>query len=551
MLKLIPSITLVFLLGFYANLAYPQSKQAPVRYELPIGSGYATVNKVDMGEKGLCLIYPTTETTAKDSTVWAINYRNSNLENVWVINITFGKNVKYIYAEYDQLEIYFLFHDVKESENDNLLVYAVNADSLTSRSHTTKIPDNSQINSVLYNNGIFWLSYHKQKYGTGIIGVGANSNFTKNIIFQNPANTIVLDISPNYSKNGFWVVYKENEKNNHNTLFCSQYTNSGTQISTQEIKTSHNWKFINSAQFVATSDNSGLIAGSYGYNDKDSRRPTYNDYYYSYYNPFFYRYNPYYYRSYYNYDANTDNTPVSEGFFAVSRKNNRFDSIRYYPFGNFTDSYKYITDQEAIVASVKSAKTDKQDTRNKKSAPSLQLRLIMHDLYYADNQLIVVAESYLPEYRSRTTSSYDYYGGLYPNTYYVFDGFRYSNAFIAGFDSDANMIWNNGIEMNDILTPFLNKKLNLLFNADEIVLFYNANAKIAYKSIIGAEQAEPISYTKIQSRWNTDKLNEEYKGSIEYWYDDFFIVSGYQKIYNDYMHKSDRHVFYLQKMAFR
>jgi hypothetical protein len=168
-----------------------------------------------------------------------------------------------------------------------------------------------------------------------------------------------------------------------------------------------------------------------------------------------------------------------------------------------------------------------------------------------EGQFIITSEAYNPEYHTNTQMSYDYYGRAFPTSYQVFDGFRYSHAFIAGFDSSGNMLWNNGMEMRDILTKYLNRKLNFVFDKDEIVLFYNANNKVASKVIKGNTIVDNTSYTSLVPLRNTDQPVDEYLGTIEHWYGDYFIATGYQTIRNNYLESNKRNVFYISKMAFR
>jgi len=147
--------------------------------------------------------------------------------------------------------------------------------------------------------------------------------------------------------------------------------------------------------------------------------------------------------------------------------------------------------------------------------------------------------------------SYDYYGRAFPTTYEIFDGFRYSHAYVAGFDSSGNMTWNNGMEMRDILTRYLNRKLNCVFEKEETVLFYNANNKIAFKKINGITVVDNTSYTTLPPKRGTDQHLDEYLGSIQHWYDDYFVATGYESIRNNYMENNKRNVFYLTKLVFR
>ena len=105
--------------------------------------------------------------------------------------------------------------------------------------------------------------------------------------------------------------------------------------------------------------------------------------------------------------------------------------------------------------------------------------------------------------------------------------------------------------MRDIITKYLNRKLNCLFENDEIVLYYNANNKVAFKTIKGNTIIENTAYTTLVPKRSNDQPYDEYLGTIEHWYDDYFIATGYQTIRNNYLESNKRNVFYISKMAFR
>jgi hypothetical protein len=299
----------------------------------------------------------------------------------------------------------------------------------------------------------------------------------------------------------------------------------------------------------------GIVAGTYGFNVSSNRRQY--DYYDYYYNRYYYNYYSPYYMRQSNYDANEDKTPVSDGYYTAKVNNGIAENIKYYNFANFTNAFKYITDPSALRVKTKPAKkTDKSE----ENAPSdntsdnertMNLRLLTHDVMSNNGQFIITAEAYSPEYHTNTQMSYDYYGRAFPTSYQVFDGFRYSHAFVAGFDSSGMMLWNNGMEMRDILTKYLNRKLNSLFINDEIILYYNANNKVAFKTIKGSNVVENTTYTTLAPKRATDQHLDEYLGTIQYWYDDYFIATGYESIRNNYLETNKRNVFYLSKMAFR
>jgi hypothetical protein len=62
---------------------------------------------------------------------------------------------------------------------------------------------------------------------------------------------------------------------------------------------------------------------------------------------------------------------------------------------------------------------------------------------------------------------------------------------------------------------------------------------------------EGKQYTPIETNYNNDKLISDYNSDMEYWYGNYFISYGYQKIKNVVQNKGKRTVFYFNKIGFQ
>ena len=86
---------------------------------------------------------------------------------------------------------------------------------------------------------------------------------------------------------------------------------------------------------------------------------------------------------------------------------------------------------------------------------------------------------------------------------------------------------------------------------DDIILTYSNDGEIASKVIRGNEVIENKDYTPIQTSYNNDKVISDNNSDMEYWYDNYFISYGYQRIKNTSIEsKSKRTVFYFNKISF-
>lgn len=539
-----------FLVLFIIATALWAQKTDPVRLELAARSGSDPFNYITAGDQGVCIFYPTINETGKDSISWSFLMTDNNLKQKWAKLVAMHEDVTFLKGFSKNKVIYLLFHDTKRNKEGNIFVYMIQPSLQLITEHRGLIPDKAEVIDFEILNDYILIGYNARKAQPGILGYSLVSSEKRTFEVTSEKDALLLDIAVSPENGEVYGIFKIQYSNSRNRIAMNIYNEYGGLKKQIDFGTQKEKCLINSAQYIPYGNGKGLIAGTYGYSNSSSRKP-YN-YYDNYYN-YYYRYSPYYYNRQQDYDANTDNTPVSDGFFSSLILSNMADSIRYFSFSGFNNAYKYMTDVNALRVKMRNEKKLKNQKSDDEAIneSSLDLRLITHDLRQYNNEFILAAEAYAPEYHTVTRMSYDYYGRSFPTSYQVFDGFRYSHAFIAAFDSTGNIKWNNGIEMKDILTKYLNRKLNYLIDNSEMVLYYNSNNKIAFKTIKGNEVIENTTYTTIAPKMRTDQPNDEYLGGIEYWYDDFFIASGYQSIKNNYLENSRRNVFYLSKMAFR
>lgn len=530
-------------------------KSEPLRLEIPAPAGSDPFNYVAAGKYGICIFFPTVSESGKDSISWSFTMTDDQLKEKWHRMVPLHKDVTYLKSISTKEAIYLLFHDTKQNKEGNIFVFMIIPRLQVITEHRGSIPDKAEVVDFEISDNVAYIGFNSRKSQPGIIGFSLVTGDKSNFGITAEKDALLLDISVDTALQYIFATYKIQYSSTRNHLFVNQYNLPGALVKTFDFTEQVEKKNFNSAQFIPRGEGNGVVAGTYGFNVTSTRRQY--DYYDNYYNSYYYNYYSPYYSRQPDYDANEDKTPVSDGYFTATITNGVADKIKYYNFSGFSNAFKYITNPTALRAKARPLKK-KENTSESEPAntdigndKTLNLRLITHELAENDGQIIISSEAYSPEYHTNTQMSYDFYGRAFPTSYQVFDGFRYSHAFVAGFDSSGTMLWNNGMEMRDIITKYLNRKLNCLFENDEAVLYYNANNKIAFKTIKGSTIVENTSYTTLVPKRTNDQPYDEYLGTIEHWYDDYFIATGYQTIRNNYLESNKRNVFYISKMAFR
>ena len=552
-------ILILFSLGMLMSVA----QERPIRIEMPAKIGYAPFNTIACEEQGVLIFYPTITETGQDSISWSFTLLNTDLKEVWRRQIPLREDVSFLKGVVHNKCIYLLFHDTRKDQAENITVLMIYPVLRLITVHKGSVPQRSEVVDFDIFKDHAFIAANGRKGSAAVTGFSLVDGSKHNYTLENKSDIFLLDVGFDSATSDIYVTYKKQASSSKNELMVNEYSFEGTLIRNIAFPGQDEKLLINSAQYVPTNASQGIVLGSYGTAGRSRRAYDYNNYYnnmyYPYYNPFYY--NNYYYNSYYNSYYNTnprdyeDYSPDTDGYFTASISGNPTGKIQYHNFINFTNTQKYLSDIDAlrIKQSYERKKNKKKNAadESEKSQYSLNYKMLMHDAVYHNGEIVLIGEAYYPEYRSNSQMMYDFYGRPFPSSYPIFDGYRYTNAFIAGFDTTGQMKWNNGFEMRDILTKMLNKKLNFSFDGNDLVLYYNANNKIGSKVIEGGKVVENTSFSNIAPLRGTDRIDGEYFGSVEQWYGDYYLLQGYQSVRNDYLSVNKRNVFYLSKMGYK
>ena len=255
---------------------------------------------------------------------------------------------------------------------------------------------------------------------------------------------------------------------------------------------------------------------------------------------------------------------------------------RYISFTDFKNFFKGLPARERD-------RKEKQAQRAKSKGNDLKLeyRLLVHDVIEKNGQYIVVAESYYPTYRNNNSyygSPYGGYGGFgsgigisfggfgfgsgggygyspygygynpygYGGRGQIFDGYQYTHAVIAGFDKDGKLLWDNVLELNDVKLMTLKEQVKINFSGDNIVLAYSFKGRLKSKIIRGNQVVEGKGDVPIATEYEDDKIKKNQVSNVEFWYDNYFLAWGFQRISNNRNQdvKGTRNVLYCNKIGF-
>jgi hypothetical protein len=199
----------------------------------------------------------------------------------------------------------------------------------------------------------------------------------------------------------------------------------------------------------------------------------------------------------------------------------------------------------------------KKDTlkNGKIKEQAVDLQLLVSDIISNDSCFSLITEVYYPEYNYNSgyydNSSY-YYGGAYtpPQTYFV--GYRYVNAYVTCFDRNGELLWDNYFPFTNILTRRLARRVSLYYTPYGTAIFFPYNSNLTACLMNGYTVVENTETVPIECLYKKDVVEYSRDLNMYNWYDNKFIISGYQNIVNNSKStKGKRYVFFLNKLEYR
>ncbi len=237
---------------------------------------------------------------------------------------------------------------------------------------------------------------------------------------------------------------------------------------------------------------------------------------------------------------------VSTGFFSLKVLSGAQKSVMFNNFLEFKNAGALLNEKDILSLKKKSLKKG-----NAKKLFSLDYPLVFKNPVKIDDQIILQAEVYSPQFRTESFTDFDFYGRPYSNSYSVFEGFRYQSAIVAGFDVDGKFLWDNVLEIRNLLSHETTPKLTIYPDGSNLVLAYLSDGKIGFKIIRGSSVLEKLSYNPLELLYPEDKLLSESRSRMTEWYDNYYLCFGYQEIRNISLASDNKRlVFFINKVKF-
>lgn len=245
----------------------------------------------------------------------------------------------------------------------------------------------------------------------------------------------------------------------------------------------------------------------------------------------------------------TDCTPYSQGIYVTRVRHGESgrqpaDAIRYVEFSQLENFFNYLKPnrQQKLLAKAQRKKEEGKDYR-------FRYKLLVHDLVPTPDGPLLVAEVYYPQYRGSSSPFGSYLRG--PTS--VLDGYRYTHAFVCGFDAEGNLRWDNCLPIRELTNPDLTEMVQVSRQGDRMVLAYPNDGQITTAVIQRNRVVHEAETIRLQTGAEHERVTFSAHENVLAWYGRYFLACGFQKIApprGTPGPQREREVFYLNKLTY-
>lgn len=506
--------------------------QSVKRIEIPVPNENHQLQVISLQDEGVLLLSKTGRTT------FSVSKLDQDLSRVFTLDGQLEENQSYIDYHKEGRDVYLLF---SRNNSDLYHVIKISTGIGIMQKFVFEAITRFEISEFKVHNGIAYLA-GMVKEEPVLLSIGLNVSKPR-IIAGGMKGTASISSIDFDDENQLLNVTYSVKKGRSSYMIVKRINVNGKIVDQLTVEPDEDYGLLTGKTFT-TDDGAELMIGNYGFRGYQS-----------------------------------NGVPMSQGLYISKVGEEQPEFLKYHSFTDFKNFFKFMSakQQERI---------EKQIERKKERGSDLKLnyRILVHDIIKKDNQYILVAEVFYPEFRynnnfgpygsSMMMSPFMWGRSMYYNPYLLsrywglnswawnpwlwsgsrafdsqqFDGFKFTHAVVAGFDTKGNLLWDNSFSFDNVKSMDLKEKVKVKPEGDALTLVYSNKGKLVSKVVKGSEVLEGDKVIDIDTQKEGDRVRDTQTDDIEFWYDNNYLAYGYQKISNK--SEGSRRVFYLNKIKF-
>jgi hypothetical protein len=495
-----------------------------VRLEVPADLNVESYHVESLNENGVLVFYESNELSKENKRKWYFGSFNTDLNQNWLKFVELENKMKFVKSSIAKNKIHLLFRNIGKGRNEDGFYQIISLDFTKHKFEEISgtFPAKAEIVDFKTLNKTACLGINIKKGKTDLLFIDLPTGNINPISLAENSESLIETIFANKYDGNFYVVLKVKHDNRYIQDFIHIIRPTGNAINVVEIKTDNNVKILRKYQFLASSKTKLYIFGIY-----DLQTSKINDFD----------------------DLTNEDYPKSAGIFSFELRNFLPSELKYIDFMSLDNIHGSIS--QGIFSKPKNIKNEKNDVTIDAKKHSSFFNINKPMVSKIEDGFIFSAEIYKPHYTTETRMEYDFYGRPYPNTYSVFSGYLFFDIIVVALSENGNLIWNNDYIVRDLKSFSLERHTQVFSDGKFVNAVYVNNGKINSKVFDGAIDVDSDE-TIIATNHNKDRIVQDENNHILKWYDNYFLIYGYQKINNRSLSKKNERVaFFINKIAYK
>ena len=486
------------------------------RIEIPAKTDQESYRVIPCGSEGAMIFFKSVENADAQRVKWYFSFYDKDLRQVWVKSFPLLMDLDYRFSRFtgDTLYLVFVYKGKQKSEDQPIEIIRIAIHMGNFIPNLSKVPANTEpvFFQVLGRNVLLALN---QKTGLAAVEIlDLRSNHTKGFLVDQQFPTIFQWFKADSITSGLKAIVTKMISKKEAEHWFQVFDTTGKVMSAVKISTINDDREFTSLRSVPSGNSDDLVIGTYRLKGGSSQKNKVQD--------------------------------ESTGIFTSLISSGIQKNLNFFNFLELKNINSFLSAKDLMDLKKKALKKNKNIGEY-----SIDFSVFTDEPIEKDSNFILVTEVYSNQYHVENFTDFDFYGRPYTNSYSVFDGYRFTGAMVTSYSSDGRMLWDNALEIRDLIASDLNPKVVARKLDEKLLLAYCAAGKIGSKIIRNEEVTGNLEFSKLESKYPDDKLVSDTRSGIAAWYDRYYLCYGFQEIKNVALESNNkRFVFYLTKVKF-
>jgi hypothetical protein len=521
LMKLYSTLLFLSFSFFPALVSSQQNHEArgdePARLEINARTDRDSYKVLSCGRHGVLVFFKSVEIADDKRIKWYFSLYDQNLALIWTKSLPVLTDLDYKFTKTIQDTLALVFVNTGKQKNEDQALEIIRIPLLNGLfiPNLTKVPANTEPVFIAFAGRFAYLALNHKNGPAAIEIIDLITNHTKGFFTGREFPTSVRWFAADSISGMIKMILTKAVNKKENEHWFEVFDTTGNVKTSIQVSTINADRDFTGFKAVVTPTGDDLVIGSYrlassGTNEKNK------------------------------------GVEESSGIFTSLIVPGNQKNLNFYNFLELKSANSLLSMKNLMDLKKKALKKNKNIGEY-----SADFRVLFHELFTQNGSYILISEIYGSQYHSENFTDFDFYGRPFSNSYAVFDGYRFTNAVITAFNAEGQLLWDNALEIRDVISYDLSPKVCAIPQGDRILIAYNSSGKIGSKIIRREETPGKLEFSPVELKYPDDKLLSETRNGMVPWYDNYFLCYGFQDIKNVALEENNRRlVFYLTKVKF-